>query len=232
MVWMHGGGMRQGSGSRRPTTAPRWPAAGVVLVSINYRLGPLGFLAHPALAAESPQHASGNYGIMDQIAALHWVQENIRAFGGDPGNVTIFGESAGAVSVCTLMCTPLAKGLFQRAIAESGAAPDRLRYHDRDLPGLPSMQSSGRGAGPPAGHRRRPRRPGRPARRAMERPAGRRTGSSGCLAPARGTTCAWTAACSPSRPASPSRAAPRRTCPFMAGTCADEGTLFARICRR
>ena len=92
----------------------------MVLVNFNYRLAVFGFFAHPALTAESPHHASGNYGLMDQIAALKWVHENIKSFGGDPSNVTIFGESAGAMDVNLLMTAPQAKGLFQRVIAESG----------------------------------------------------------------------------------------------------------------
>ena len=91
------------------------------MVNFNYRLSVFGFFAHPALTAESPHHASGNYGLMDQIAALKWVQENIKKFGGDPANVTIFGESAGAMNVNLLMTSPLAKGLFHRVIAESGS---------------------------------------------------------------------------------------------------------------
>lgn len=120
MVWIHGGGFIIGSGSEARTDGASFARSGVVLVAINYRLGPLGFLAHPALSAESPHNASGNYGILDQIAALQWVQDNIEAFGGDPDNVTIFGESAGAMSVCYLNTTPLAEGLFKRSIAQSG----------------------------------------------------------------------------------------------------------------
>jgi para-nitrobenzyl esterase len=92
---------------------------GVVLVSINYRLGVLGYMAHPELSTESPDHVSGNYGLLDQIAALRWIQKNIAAFGGDPGNVTIAGESAGGLSVMYLMASPPARGLFHKAIAES-----------------------------------------------------------------------------------------------------------------
>ncbi len=120
MVWIHGGALTRGSGSLEVYDGARLAQRGVVLVTINYRLGPLGFLAHPLLSAESSEGSSGNYGILDQIAALEWVQRNIAAFGGDPGNVTIFGESAGSWSVCSLVATPLAKGLFHRAIGQSG----------------------------------------------------------------------------------------------------------------
>jgi para-nitrobenzyl esterase len=118
MVWIHGGGNVAGSGNENFETLSRH---GVVVVSLNYRLGIFGFLAHPELTAESPEHASGNYALMDQIAALKWVQENIGKFGGDAKNVTIFGESAGAMDVNLLMASPQAKGLFQRVIAESGS---------------------------------------------------------------------------------------------------------------
>ena len=117
MVWIHGGGNVAGSGRENGESLSRH---GVVLVNFNYRLAVFGFFAHPALTAESPHHASGNYGLMDQIAALKWVHENIKSFGGDPSNVTIFGESAGAMDVNLLMTAPQAKGLFQRVIAESG----------------------------------------------------------------------------------------------------------------
>ncbi len=118
MVWIHGGGNVAGSGNEN---GEAFTQHGVVLVSFNYRVGIFGFLAHPELTAESPNHASGNYGLMDQIAALKWVQENIKKFGGDPANVTIFGESAGAMHVNLLMASPMAKGLFRRVIAESGS---------------------------------------------------------------------------------------------------------------
>ncbi len=122
MVWIYGGGFQAGSASEPRQDGARLAAKGVVVVSFNYRLGLMGFLAHPALSKESPHKASGNYGILDQIAALQWVQKNAAAFGGDPGNVTIFGESAGSFSVSILMASPLAKGLFHKAIGESGAA--------------------------------------------------------------------------------------------------------------
>jgi para-nitrobenzyl esterase len=120
MLWIHGGSLNQG-GSAQPTyNGARLAGQGIVLVSINYRLGPLGFFAHPALSAEDAQHhVSGNLGLHDQVAALEWVKANIAAFGGDPRSVTIFGESAGGESVCALMASPLARGLFTRAIVES-----------------------------------------------------------------------------------------------------------------
>ena len=120
LVWIHGGGFWAGFGGEERHNGARLAQKGAVVVTLNYRLGPFGFLAHPALAAESPHHAAGNYGLLDQIAALQWVQRNIARFGGDPSRVTIFGESAGGMSVGSLIASPLAKGLFQRAILESG----------------------------------------------------------------------------------------------------------------
>jgi para-nitrobenzyl esterase len=118
MVWIHGGGLTTGTGAIYDSTT--FAEKGMVAVTINYRLGPLGFLAHPALSAEADPASSGAYGLLDQIAALEWVRDNIAAFGGDPGNVTIFGESAGSWSVCYVTAIPLAAGLFHRAIGESG----------------------------------------------------------------------------------------------------------------
>ncbi len=120
MVYIHGGGYRDGSGSALVFDGEALAKKGVVLVTTNYRVGIFGFLAHPELTEESSHHASGNYGLMDQVAALQWVQRNIAGFGGDPRRVTIFGQSAGSGSVLALMASPLAKGLFQRAIGESG----------------------------------------------------------------------------------------------------------------
>jgi para-nitrobenzyl esterase len=121
MVWIHGGALTRGSGSLGVYDGEALAQRGVVLVTVNYRLGLLGFLAHPELSKESARHVSGNYGILDQIAALEWVRRNIAGFGGDPTRVTVFGESAGSWSVNALVASPLAKGLFQRAIGESGA---------------------------------------------------------------------------------------------------------------
>jgi len=120
MVWIHGGGFFAGFGGEERHNGARLAQKGAVVVTLNYRLGPFGFLTHPAFAAESPKHSSGNYGLLDQIAALQWVRRNIARFGGDPSRVTIFGESAGGMSVGSLIASPLAKGLFARAILESG----------------------------------------------------------------------------------------------------------------
>ena len=120
MVWIHGGAFNFGSGSQPEYDGRNLAQKGVVVVTINYRLGPLGFFVHPLLSKESAHGSSGNYGLLDQIAALKWVQKNIAAFGGNPDRVTIFGQSAGSRSVTLLMISPLAAGLFHRAIAESG----------------------------------------------------------------------------------------------------------------
>jgi para-nitrobenzyl esterase len=121
MFWIHGGGYTAGSGSEPRYTSSALPCKGVVLVTINYRLGVFGFFADQDLAREGNESA-GNYGLMDMVAALRWVKANIAAFGGDPDNVTIFGESAGSFAVSTLIASPAAQGLFQKAIGESGAA--------------------------------------------------------------------------------------------------------------
>lgn len=119
MVWIHGGGNMAGAPNDHD-----WPLSryGVITVTVQYRLGMFGFLAHPELTGESPHHASGNYGLLDQIAALQWVKQNISKFGGDPNNITVFGQSAGAYDIGYLLTSPLAKGLFSRAIQQSGAA--------------------------------------------------------------------------------------------------------------
>jgi len=121
MVWIYGGGFAAGATSEPRQDGGNLSKKGVLVVSMNYRLGIFGFFSHPELAKESGHNASGNYGLMDQLAALEWVKKNIATFGGDPDNVTIFGESAGSFSVSALMASPLAQGLFHRAIGESGA---------------------------------------------------------------------------------------------------------------
>ena len=121
MFWIHGGSYTSGAGSGQLYWGDKLAAAqDVVVVTINYRLGMYGFMSHPELAAEDEHHSTGNYGMLDQVGALQWVKENIAGFGGDPQNVTIFGESAGGWSVCTLVASPLAAGLFQKAVIESG----------------------------------------------------------------------------------------------------------------
>jgi para-nitrobenzyl esterase len=140
LVWIYGGGFVNGGSSPAVYDGSQFAKRGVVLVSFNYRLGRFGFFAHPALTAESPHAPLGNYAYLDQIAALHWVARNIAAFGGDPGNVTVFGESAGGGSVHMLLTSPLAKGLLHKAIIESGGGRDGLlpmrRLHE-DTPNGP-----------------------------------------------------------------------------------------------
>jgi para-nitrobenzyl esterase len=139
MVWIHGGGYTGGAGSNGIYEGTNLAARGVVLVSINYRLNVFGFYAHPALSAESPHGASGNYGMLDMVASLEWVRDNIVAFGGDPDRVTIFGESAGAGAVMSLMVVPQAEGLYHRAIAES----NWVYGWDRPLSGADSAEAGG-----------------------------------------------------------------------------------------
>lgn len=154
LVWIYGGAFNFG-GTAEPTyNGATLAKKGVVLVSIAYRVGQLGFLAHPELSAESPDHVSGNYGLLDMIAALKWIKDNIVAFGGDPGKVTIFGESAGGIAVSMLCASPLAKGLFEGAISESGGnfGPTRdttfpgenmKTLHDAEAAGEAYMKAAG-----------------------------------------------------------------------------------------
>ena len=121
LVWFYGGGFVAGSASEPRYDGETLAKKGIIVVNPNYRLGSFGFFAHPELTKESPDHASGNYGLLDQVAALEWVVKNIAAFGGDPKNITIAGESAGSFSVSALMASPLSKNLFQKAMGESGA---------------------------------------------------------------------------------------------------------------
>lgn len=141
MFWIHGGALQGGAGFERSGEA--LTKKGVVLVTFNYRLGRLGFFSHPELSAENANGVSGNQGFRDQIAALHWVQENITKFGGNPNNVTIFGESAGAYSVSALQASPLAKGLFHRAIGQSGGMFWPMSHRTIDKPYAPSDEKIG-----------------------------------------------------------------------------------------
>ncbi len=144
MVWYHGGGWRRGSATNLSPTGAPLTKKGVVTVTVNYRMGPLGYLAHPELTAESPHHASGNYGFLDQIAALGWVQKNIEAFGGDPSQVTIIGQSAGSWTISMLMASPLAKGLFHRAIGQSGGRFGPQPFLTEDHGGIASGEAVGK----------------------------------------------------------------------------------------
>ena len=141
MVWIHGGGLVAGAGSR--LSGRQLAAKGAVLVTFNYRLGQFGFFAHPELSAESPRGVSGNQGFRDQIQALRWVRDNIAEFGGDPDNVTILGESSGSTSVAVVQASPLARGLFHRAIGQSGAPFHPMRDRTRDQSFAPSGESNG-----------------------------------------------------------------------------------------
>jgi len=143
MVWIHGGALTRGSGSLGVYDGTALARRGVVLVTINYRLGPFGYLAHPALSKESPRRSSGNYGVLDQVAALEWVQRNIGAFGGDQSRVTIFGESAGSWSVCALVATPLAKGLFRGAIGQSGGCFEPMQFLSQERNGQAAAEKGG-----------------------------------------------------------------------------------------
>ena len=135
-LWIHGGGYREGFGTEPEFDAKAWAEKDVVLVSINYRLGVFGFLTHPELSAESPNGVSGNYGILDQIESLKWIQKNIEQFGGDPDNVMIFGQSAGGGSVRTICESPLARGLFHKAVIMSAGGLT-----------VPQAEGAGRGMG-------------------------------------------------------------------------------------
>ena len=143
MVWIHGGSFLHGSGSQPIYNSEALVERGVVLVTVNYRLGRLGFFAHPALAGEGDV---ANFGLLDQVKALEWVRDNIAAFGGDPDNVTIFGESAGGASVNALMASPAARGLFAKAISQSGLGREASESLD-ERPGR-GAAADGRPAGP------------------------------------------------------------------------------------
>ena len=158
MVWLHGGSNTLGSGSQSTYDGNSLAAHGVILVTINYRLGVMGFFSHPELTAESPHHSSGNYGLLDQLAALQWVKENIARFGGDPENVTLFGESAGAIDAAMLMASPLSAHLFHRVISESGppfgVGPIETRAQAESLGELLGKAAPGNSSSPVANLRK------------------------------------------------------------------------------
>ncbi len=149
MVWFFGGAFTEGAGSVPLYDGDALARKGVVVVTMNYRLGPYGFFAHPALTADSPHKASGNYGLMDMLASLKWVRANIAAFGGDPRNVTVFGQSAGAMAIASLVASPQSKGLFARAVSESGAwmglgySPAMRTRGDAEKVGLDAADQAG-----------------------------------------------------------------------------------------
>jgi para-nitrobenzyl esterase len=142
MVWIHGGSLRSGNLASGLYDGSQLARKGVIVITLNYRLGVLGYLAHPELTAESPHGSSGNYGLLDQIEALYWVHNNIARFGGDSFNVTVFGESAGGLSAIELMASPLARGLFQRVIVQSGYLVSNMELKQSSF-GLPSAETVG-----------------------------------------------------------------------------------------
>jgi para-nitrobenzyl esterase len=147
LVWIYGGGFSFGSTSEPVYNGENLARKGVVLVSISYRVGPLGFLAHPELSAENSNGVSGNYGLLDMIAGLEWIKKNVAAFGGDPNKVTIFGESAGGIAVSMLCASPLAKGLFHGAISQSGGSfgpPRKTTYPGENLKTLKVAEADGK----------------------------------------------------------------------------------------
>jgi para-nitrobenzyl esterase len=155
LVWIYGGGFNFGATSEATYSGEKLANKGVVLVSIAYRVGQLGFLSHPGLSAESPQHVSGNYGLLDMIAGLKWIQKNIAAFGGNPNKVTIFGESAGGIAVSMLCTSPLAKGLFHGAISQSGGSfgpPRTTTFPGENLKTLPDAETAGEAYAKNAGY--------------------------------------------------------------------------------
>ena len=177
MVWIYGGGFVNGGSSPAVYDGSQFAKQGVVLVSFNYRIGRFGFFAHPALSAEHPGEPLGNYALMDQIAALKWVQKHIAGFGGNPKDVTVFGESAGGMSVHALLTSPAAKGLFHKAIIESGGGRSGLltmRKLHEDQPNQPSAESVGVAFAKSNGDRRHRRGGVEGAARAADRQGRRR----------------------------------------------------------
>lgn len=219
LFWIHGGGFYGGTGGTPLYDGEALAKRGVVVVTINYRLGTLGFLSHPELSAGSPRRTSGNQGLLDQIRALEWVRDNIRKFGGDSRNVTIFGESAGGASVCWLMVSPLAKGLFHKAIAQSAAFVDGAIGHaTRSTDGLGPIQDAGLKLGPLAALR------AKPFDAFVDNGAAVTDGLFTIEAKVgRPVVDGWSV---PEHPADAFRAGRFHRVPLLIGTNADEGSLF------
>ncbi len=222
MVWIHGGSFNVGSGSQAIYDGEALARRGVVVVTFNYRLGVFGFLAHPALTRESPRHSSGNYGLLDQIAALEWVRKNIAGFGGDRNRVTIFGESAGGGSVCLLLISPPARGLFHRAIAQSpGGMYSPTRHRSETWYGLTPLEKAGETIGTDLAEMRAQttaeilRRVGKAAERTFDAGGGYRPCVDGWVIP--------------DDPGELFESGRHANVPFIAGTTGDEGTLFVAM---
>ncbi|HUK91870.1 MAG TPA: carboxylesterase/lipase family protein, partial [Blastocatellia bacterium] len=219
MVWIHGGGFTLGEGATYD--GENLARQGAVVVTINYRLGVFGFMGHPALTKESGHASSGNYGLLDQIAALHWVKRNIAGFGGDPGRVTIFGESAGGASVVYLMVSPLARGLFQRAIVESGAILGRENsLGDLEKYGERFANQVGAGSDGLASLRKMS------AEELFKKSTAFSQAGLGRGVSFRPIVDGWVV---PEEPASVFQAGRQSNVPLMIGCNADEGSLFVRL---
>ena len=226
MFWIHGGGCTTGSGGSSYYNGEALAKQGVVVVTINYRLGPFGFFAHPLLSQESEHGVSGNYGLLDQIAALQWVQRNIARFGGDPNCVTIFGESAGSASVCRLMVSPLAKGLFHRAIAESGGAEGRDRHLKQDVGRVEAMEKIGQRIATKLGCDKAPYVLAELRAKSADELLSASDPAQGLFG--KGTKFGWIVDgwVLPDDPGALFAAGKQAPVPFIAGTNADEGTIF------
>ena len=226
MFWIHGGGCTTGSGAASYYNGEALAKQGVVVVTINYRLGPFGFFAHPLLSQESEHGVSGNYGLLDQIAALQWVQRNIAHFGGDPNCVTIFGESAGSASVCRLMVSPLARGLFQRGIAESGGAEGRDRHLKQNVGRIESMEAVGQQIAAKLGCDKAPDVLAALRAKSADELLAASDPAQGLFG--KGTKFGWIVDgwALPDDPAALFAAGKQAPVPFIAGTNADEGTVF------
>jgi para-nitrobenzyl esterase len=218
MVWIHGGSFQVGASSQSVYDGEALAAQGVVLVTIEYRLGIFGFFAHPELSAESPHGVSGNYGLLDMVAALRWVNRNIAAFGGDPGNVTIFGESAGGAAVFLLLTMPQAEGLFQKAISESGGILPPIRLKD-EPDGIMPLEKQGEKLGLAISEMRK-MSTAEVAKLAPWRNAGVGSGDRVAWLP---VIDGWAL---PDETLLLLRTGRFHKVPFMAGTNTDEGTLF------